>query len=324
MRSEMYKDLISVIIPVYNVSGYLDRCISSVINQTYRNLQIILVDDGSTDGSGELCDYYAARDVRIEVIHKKNGGAADARNRGLEAADGKYIGFVDGDDYIAEDMYECLYVKMMAGTYDIACCGRTDLYEESFHVKAHKSFVKKSVVYMNREQAIKSLCLYDGMDFSPCDKLYVKDLFDGVRFPPGRSSEDIPVVYEVYKKAAGVVHIGSAKYFYCHRKGSSTGSGFYFRRMDYFFFIRDIYSDIMRYNPAAAREAEAMLYRAVLTMWKSVRMENKKKAHYICLEKKLQRLIIRSFVRYMLNSYITLVEKIDLCKVMIKNRKKQI
>ena len=105
----MNKSLISIIIPVYNVEKYLDRCISSVLDQTYQNLQIILVDDGSTDNCSELCEKYKILDARVRVIHKSNGGAADARNMGLQIADGEYIGFVDADDYIAKDMYECLY-----------------------------------------------------------------------------------------------------------------------------------------------------------------------------------------------------------------------
>ena len=109
-----YKDLISVIVPVYKVERYLCRCVDSIIAQTYTNLQIILVDDGSPDGSGAICDDYAAKDSRITVIHKKNGGLSDARNAGLVAACGSYIGFVDSDDYIAVDMYEKLYKAIVA------------------------------------------------------------------------------------------------------------------------------------------------------------------------------------------------------------------
>lgn len=101
--------LISIIVPIYNVELYLEKCIESIINQTYKNLEIILVDDGSTDSCGKICDEYAKKDNRIKVIHKINGGLSDARNKGMEIAKGKYIGFVDGDDYVASDMYETLY-----------------------------------------------------------------------------------------------------------------------------------------------------------------------------------------------------------------------
>lgn len=108
----MKDDLISVIVPVYNVEKYLHKCINSILNQTYKNLEIILIDDGSTDNSGKICDEYALKDNRIKVIHKENGGLSSARNAGLDICSGDYIGFVDSDDYIAEDMYEYLYVNL--------------------------------------------------------------------------------------------------------------------------------------------------------------------------------------------------------------------
>lgn len=117
-----YKDLISVIVPVYKVERYLCRCVDSIIAQTYTNLQIILVDDGSPDGSGAICDDYAAKDPRITVIHKENGGLSDARNAGLGAARGSYIGFVDSDDYISVDMYEKLYKAIVACNADMSVC----------------------------------------------------------------------------------------------------------------------------------------------------------------------------------------------------------
>ena len=116
------KDLISVIIPVYNVDKYLERCIDSVIVQTYSNLEIILVDDGSNDDSGIICDRYAKFDDRIKVIHKKNGGVSSARNEGIKYCNGKYIGFVDSDDYIDSTMYEYLYNLLISNDADISCC----------------------------------------------------------------------------------------------------------------------------------------------------------------------------------------------------------
>ena len=121
--------LISVIVPVYNVAPYLDRCIKSIISQTYKNLEIILVDDGSTDESGVMCDHYAKLDDRIIVIHKVKGGASSARNAGLDHANGNYIGFVDSDDYIGKDMYNQLYHDLEESHADVACCGFYHHYE---------------------------------------------------------------------------------------------------------------------------------------------------------------------------------------------------
>ena len=116
------KELISIIVPVYNVEQYLDDCLISIINQTYKNIEIILIDDGSTDKSGKICDEYAKKDSRIIVIHKENGGVSSARNAGLRIAKGAYIGFVDPDDWIAEDMYEVLYSNAKKYDADVSVC----------------------------------------------------------------------------------------------------------------------------------------------------------------------------------------------------------
>ena len=129
-----YKDLISVIVPVYKVERYLCRCVDSIIAQTYTNLQIILVDDGSPDGSGAICDDYAAKDSRITVIHKKNGGLSDARNAGLVAACGSYIGFVDSDDYIEPEMFEELLLKAMDTGADLTLCDFNIYYLSLIHI----------------------------------------------------------------------------------------------------------------------------------------------------------------------------------------------
>lgn len=305
-------ELISVIIPVYNVEPYLERCIDSVLAQTYNYLQIILVDDGSSDKSGLICDGYKELDSRIRVIHKKNGGLADARNAGLQVAEGKYVGFVDSDDYIANDMYEKMYQALKPYSMSIACCGRVDLYEKGMKGRTRKRFVRKKEKFYNREEALKSLCLYESMDFSVCDKLFDIRLFQNICFPKGRTSEDVPVIYEVYKRAQGVIHIGEAKYYYCHRTGSTTGQAFYIRRLDYIMYIRDIYRDIIVDYPQVRKEAEVLLFRAIIYMWYKVHEANKDTSQYIILEKKLKKVILRFWIRYVANPYI---EKEEYCRV---------
>lgn len=295
------EELISIIIPVYNTKKFINRCIHSVIAQTYSNLQIIIVDDGSNDGSGEVCDSYKQLDDRIIVVHKENGGAGDARNAGLKVANGKYIGFVDSDDYIAADMYESLYSAIKSYQVVIACCGRIDVYKGNAKIKR---FVLKEEVCYNHIDALKSLFLYESMDFSPCDKLFDAGLFNKLKFPKGRTSEDIPVIYRLYSRAGNVVHIGSAKYYYCHRQESTTGKDFFFRRIDYVLFIRDIYRDIVINCPELSIEAEAMLLKAILDRWLEVREVNKKAWKYEKLEKKLNKIIFHDLFRYFLNPYI--------------------
>ena len=119
----MNEDLISIIVPVYNVEKYLHRCVSSILQQTYSKFEVILVDDGSKDASGRICDVFASKDERVRVIHKENGGLSSARNAGLDIANGKYIGFVDSDDYIENDMYEIMYNALIKNNVDIACVG---------------------------------------------------------------------------------------------------------------------------------------------------------------------------------------------------------
>lgn len=122
-------DLISIIVPVYNVEKYLNKCIDSIINQTYKNIEIILVDDGSTDNSGKICDEYLLRDSRIKVIHKNNGGLSSARNEGINISSGEYIGFVDSDDWVEPNMYEEMYKKILYSNADIVDCGYWKEYE---------------------------------------------------------------------------------------------------------------------------------------------------------------------------------------------------
>ena len=125
-----YSELISIIVPVYRVEPYLDRCVQSIVDQTYQNLEIILVDDGSPDNCPAMCDAWAAKDSRVKVIHKENGGLSDARNAGLAAAAGEYIGFVDSDDWISPDMYRLLYENMAEHGSDVSACGVEMVWED--------------------------------------------------------------------------------------------------------------------------------------------------------------------------------------------------
>ena len=168
--------LITVIIPVYNIMEYLPRCVHSVIAQTYKNLQIILVDDGSTDGTAQLCDELAAEDPRISVYHKENGGSSSARNLGLGKAQGEYIGFVDSDDHIEADMYEKLYTGMIKSGAYIAQVGRDEIDEEGNAMPDICIPPKKATLYSN-EEFLKELLLHKG-DCSFCTKLFKKEVFE--------------------------------------------------------------------------------------------------------------------------------------------------
>lgn len=243
-------DLITVVIPVYNIEKYIKKCVDSVIRQSYRNLQIILVDDGSTDNSGRICDELAEKDSRIQVIHKENGGLSDARNAGLDRAAGKYIGFVDGDDYIDEDMFEVLYSAIWRDDIDMASCG----YYEEFADKVNIMCCSKKTVLLDRKQAYQALFNRNAiLGCSSCNKLFKKELFGSVRYKKGIQSEDLELIYRIIHSARYIVCVNSVKYHYYHRPESITTRSFNKKSLDFIktmdeiiLFINHTYPDIIK------------------------------------------------------------------------------
>lgn len=213
----MKKDLISIVVPIYNVDKYLNKCIDSIINQTYKNIEIILVDDGSTDSSGKICDEYLKIDSRICVIHKKNGGLSDARNYGIEKAQGIYIGFIDSDDFINENMFELLYNNIIENNADISICGRYINYEDGREIIQHKNLIKFA---MDKKEGLIKLNSFSYFDMSACDKLYKRELFDNIRFPFGKKCEDYYTMYKLFDKSDTIFYDSTPMYHYYQREGS--------------------------------------------------------------------------------------------------------
>lgn len=211
------KDTISIIIPVYNVEKYLKKCIKSIINQTYTNIEIILVDDGSTDNSGKICDELKNKDSRIVVIHKKNGGLSEARNVGIENATGKYIAFVDSDDYILNDMYEILYRNLIENDADISICKYIYIKEED---KIDLKTDTNNIIIMNNLHAMKELLLNKMITNHAWNKLYKKEIFDNIKFSVGKKYEDIDVMYLLFEKSRKIVYQDITRYIYINREGS--------------------------------------------------------------------------------------------------------
>ena len=214
--------LISVIVPVYNVEKYIRKCVDSIINQTYRNLEIILVDDGSPDGCGKICDEYAIKDNRIRVIHKDNGGLSDARNAGLEIALGEFIAFVDSDDWIAEDMYACMYQFMKQFDAEIAICG---IYNVAYH-RTSQSSICGSVLVMDTCECMKAYYTTRLIHCVAWNKLFAKKLWKENRFTKNILCEDEYIMYKILAESERIVHIGKAKYFYRLRNDSIIRSNF--------------------------------------------------------------------------------------------------
>jgi len=210
--------LISVIIPVYKAENCLGRCIESVLAQTYKNLEIFLVDDGSPDRSGGICEEYARKDNRIRVLHKSNGGQSTARNLALKLVTGAYIGFVDSDDYLAPDMYETLYSALLLNEAEIAICGFIKEFEDG-HQEVDNAFDKNEV--LKGAELLDIFMVDDKIGSQPCNKLFSARLFTSVEFPEGRVYEDLAIMHKVFHRATSVVCLSENKYYYCIH-GNST------------------------------------------------------------------------------------------------------
>ena len=222
-------DLISVIVPVYKVEKFLDRCIGSIVNQTYRNLEIILVDDGSPDNCGAMCDAWAEKDSRIKVIHKQNGGLSDARNAGMAIATGNYIGFVDSDDYIAPNMYQLLYEHIISNECDIAACGVEMVWEDG---TPSRSLTKAGNCILDCEAAMEA-CIQESWLKQPVwYKLYKTVLVQNIPFPVGKYHEDVFWTYQAVARATSVSVFDTPCYFYLQRKSGIMGESFSLRRLD--------------------------------------------------------------------------------------------
>lgn len=213
------KPEISIIVPIYNVELYLNKCVDSILAQTFTNFELILVNDGSPDKCGQICEYYKELDPRITVIHKQNGGLSDARNYGIDVAQGNYIGFVDSDDWIEPDMYEVLHELITTHSADVAVCGH---YEVQDGVNLDKEFSHEVHVY-NNEEAFNKLLEDTEIKNLAWDKLYRAELFANVRYPVGRYFEDIFTTYKLLIQADKTVSLDSPKYLYLKRGDSITG-----------------------------------------------------------------------------------------------------
>ena len=217
--------LITIIVPVYKVEDYLQRCVDSILCQTYGELEIILVDDGSPDRCGEICEEYAKGDPRIKVIHKENGGLSDARNAGIEQASGRYITFLDSDDWVHEEYVERLYGLLNETGADVSSCG----YLTTGSEQISEDLSAESVYEFTGEEALDQLVAFGDLHAQMIvawGKLYKTELFDGIRFPYGRIHEDEFTTYKLLYRAGKVAVSTRKLLYYWQREDSIMGSGF--------------------------------------------------------------------------------------------------
>lgn len=224
--------LISVIIPVYNVELYIKRCIESVISQTYKNLEIILIDDGSTDKSGKICDWYLKKDNRIKVVHQKNQGLSVARNTGLNMATGDWIAFLDSDDWIAIDMYEKLLFLAKSNDADISSCNTINVDENGSELE--KKDYSDDIKIFNQKEMIAGLLDQKYVRFEVWNKLWRKTLISNVRFVAGQVCEDVHFDRILFLKANKMVYIDHPYHFYLYKRPGNTNSSFKVQRFSIF------------------------------------------------------------------------------------------
>ena len=260
---------ISIIVPVYNVEKYLKKCIDSIVNQTYKNLEIILVDDGATDRSGEICDELAKLDNRIKVYHKKNGGLSDARNYGVERATGDYIGFVDSDDYIDAEMYEKLYEAITKEDADVAECSfkiiypdRVELFndEEYYNVLGEQEYLEE---YLKLKKIFGSVWT----------KLIKSTIAKKIEFPVGKLYEDTYYAYDLIDIVDKYVIMDNPYYNYLMRENSITNAKFNPRIFDLVEIVEKFHMNVYRNYPSLKEAADCRKMYAYFSVLNSILLE---------------------------------------------------
>ena len=252
---------LSIIVPVYKVEQYIHKCVDSILNQTFKDFELILVDDGSPDNCGNICDEYAQKDERIRVIHKENGGLSDARNFGLQEAKGEYVSFIDSDDWIDFDLYSDILSYADENNLDVVCF---DVYEVKGEKIKYNNRFNENKVFNGKDALYKILT--DEIDNSACDKVYKRALWDGVEFPVGRSFEDVATTYKVFHKSELVGYYKRAYYYYVKREGSIVATSFNaVKRYDYFVGYKDRFEFAKKCCQKAVEKCKMFAVRAGLS-----------------------------------------------------------
>jgi glycosyltransferase involved in cell wall biosynthesis len=293
--------LISIIVPVYNVESYLERCVNSLLNQTYTNIEIILIDDGSTDNSPLLCDQFKSIDERVVVHHKKNEGLSSARNKGIEMATGMYIGFVDSDDFVAEDMFEKLLDASMMNSAEISLCARYHYYDNG---NTSSADTLPSAAIWSNEQAISNLLVWNKIDSSACNKLFKTSLFESKRFPIGKRCEDVFIIPELICASSKVVHIGEPKYYYYQRHLSITHAAFSMNFMDILEAHESVANFVIKQFPDLKSKAKSFYYNAFLSVYLTY-YSAKATSVYATIKTKIDSIAKAGFFSILFDQYIT-------------------
>ena len=253
---------ISVIIPIYRVEQYLCKCVESVLAQTYHNMEVILVDDGSPDGCGKICDEYAERDERVKVIHKPNGGVASARNAGLDAATGEWIGWVDSDDWTEPALFETLLRGALETSAEISVCGHWEEYRGRREVSGWQE-----LRVLDTEQALGELLENGRMKNLLWDRIFHRTLFVGLQFPEGRTYEDIAVMHWLFLRAEKVACLPEVLYHYRQREGSIVDNTSLGNRINHYIASKERYDALSGEWPQFRQLMEAQCVASAVGIW---------------------------------------------------------
>lgn len=298
--------LISVIVPVYNVEIYLRQCVYSIINQTYTNLEIILIDDGSTDESGKICDLLKAEDSRIIVIHQANGGLSSARNTGLDIAKGQYYFFIDSDDYMTEDGIQYLYEILMINEGDIAIGGSDEFYDDSENI-AVKVPGEESVTCMNRQEALYDVFCNGCAAWS---RLYKRKVHENIKFPLGEINEDEAIVVYLYENCQKIVKSNKIVYHYRQRINSITSTVFHKGKLAWYTHTKNNLEYVKQNYPSLVDIATKRYFSSLV--WCLGNMVKHKKQFYMDI-KKLRNDLKGIFFKLIRNPELEKKSKIKCC-----------
>ena len=219
---------ISIIVPVYNVEKLLSKCVDSILNQNFKDFELLLIDDGSKDKSGLICEEYAKKDSRISVYHKTNGGLSSARNYGIEHALGEFITFIDSDDYVDKSMLEILYNNMIENDVDLSITGVRDIYDGKTSID-----VDREKLLLNSEETLKFMLMGKKINVYAVSKLYKRSIFESIKYPLGKAYEDSYIIVDILKKCSSVFIDTIPQYNYYHRTDSITTLSYSARDLDY-------------------------------------------------------------------------------------------
>ncbi|NMD68800.1 glycosyltransferase [Bacillus sp. DNRA2] len=284
---------LSIIVPVYNVEKFLGDCVKSILSQSFKEFELILVNDGSTDRSGVICDEYAKKDQRIQVHHKENGGQSSARNKGIDVAKGQYLGFIDSDDWIHNDMYNILFNKALEAKADIAACNIIQYNKDD----TKYYFCNDSTECLfDRNSAMGELYLNHRLTFSPCNKIYKRSLFENIRFKEGYILEDIDFAYRIIHQSKKVFYTGEALYNYRYNDKSTMRKAFSKKRLDEFEVRKNLYLFYRENYPEHADEVYAEWFLTGLMLYVNIDKyyHDEKKQYKYLLEK--DRKIIKELI----------------------------